>query len=52
MSVAEIEAREAQLEPRAGGLWRDAWARLRRDRGALVGFALVGLFVVWRSSRP
>ena len=39
MSVAEIEAREAQLDPAAGGLWRDAWARLRRNPGALVGFA-------------
>ncbi len=45
MSVAEIEAREVQLERAGGGLWRDAWARLRRNPGALVGFALVGLFV-------
>jgi peptide/nickel transport system permease protein len=46
VSIAEIEAREVQLEPGGGGLWRDAWARLRRNPGALVGFALVGLFVV------
>ena len=45
MSVAEIEAREVQLEGAGGGLWRDAWARLRRNPGALVGFALVALFV-------
>ncbi len=45
MSVAEIEAREVQLEGGGGGLWRDAWARLRRNPGALVGFALVTLFV-------
>ena len=45
MSIAEIEAREIELEPAAGGLWRDAWARLRRNPGALVGFALVGFFV-------
>lgn len=45
MSVAEIEAKEALLEPGGGGLWRDAWARLRRNKGALVGFGLVGLFV-------
>ncbi|MGZ8783572.1 MAG: ABC transporter permease [Gaiellaceae bacterium] len=45
MSLAEIEARETQFEPGGGGLWRDAWARLRRNPGALVGFALVGLFV-------
>ena len=46
MSVAEIEARELQLEPGGSGLWSDAWSRLRRNPGALVGFALVGLFVV------
>jgi peptide/nickel transport system permease protein len=45
MSVAEIEAREAQLEPGGSGLWRDAWSRLRRNPGALVGFTLVGIFV-------
>jgi peptide/nickel transport system permease protein len=45
MSVAEIEAREIQLEPPAGGLWHDAWRRLRRNPGAIVGFCLVGLFV-------
>ena len=45
MSVAEIEAREIALEPGGGGLWRDAWARLRRNPGALVGFGLVGTFV-------
>ena len=46
MSVAEIEAREAQFDSAAGGLWRDAWARLRRNPGALAGFAIVGLFFV------
>ncbi len=46
MSLAEIEAREIGLEPAAGGLWSDAWRRLRRNPGALVGFCLVGLFVV------
>ena len=46
MSVAEIEAREVALEPGGGGLWREAWSRLRRDPGALVGFALVGTFVL------
>ena len=45
MSVAEIEAREIGLEPPGGGLWREAWARLRRNPGALVGFALVGFFI-------
>jgi peptide/nickel transport system permease protein len=46
MSIAELEAREVQLEPGGTGLWRDAWSRLRRNPGALIGFALVGLFVL------
>jgi len=46
LSIAELEAREISLEPGQGGLWRDAWRRLRRNPGALVGFTLVGLFVV------
>ena len=46
MSLAEIEAREIQFEAGAGGLWKDAWFRLRRDPGALLGFGLVGMFVV------
>jgi peptide/nickel transport system permease protein len=46
MSIAELEARAVQLEPGGTGLWRDAWSRLRRNPGALVGFTLVGLFVL------
>jgi len=46
MSIAELEAREIQLEAGTGGLWRDAWQRLRRNPGALLGFALVGTFIV------
>jgi peptide/nickel transport system permease protein len=45
MSLAEIEAREIQLEA-PSGLWKDAWGRLRRNPGALVGFGLVALFVL------
>ena len=44
MSVAELEATELAFDY-APGLWRDAWQRLRRNRGAIIGFALVGLFV-------
>jgi peptide/nickel transport system permease protein len=44
MSVAELEAREVQLEA-PSGLWRDAWLRLKHNPGAIVGFMLVGLFV-------
>jgi peptide/nickel transport system permease protein len=45
VSIAEIEARELQLEPGSGGLWSDAWRRLRHNRGAVLGFVLVGTFV-------
>ena len=45
MSLAEIEAREIQLEA-PQGLWRDAWQRLRRNKGALLGFGLVATFVL------
>ena len=44
MSLAQIESREVELEA-PSGLWRDAWQRLRRNPGALVGFGLVALFV-------
>jgi peptide/nickel transport system permease protein len=46
MSVAELESREIQLEAPAGGLWSDAWSRLRRNPAAIAGFCLVGAFVV------
>lgn len=46
MSVAELEARAIEMESPVGGLWSDAWKRLRRNPAALTGFALVGLFVV------
>jgi len=46
MSVAEIEASGIAFEAQAGGLWRDAWFRLRRNPGAIFGFAMVATFVV------
>ena len=46
MSVAEIEATELGFEAAGGGLWRDAWQRLRRNPGAIAGFILVSGFVV------
>jgi len=46
MSIAELESREIQLEAPSGGLLSEAWVRLRRNPGAIVGFTLVGLFVV------
>jgi peptide/nickel transport system permease protein len=45
MSVVELEAREVQLEA-PSGLWKDAWLRLRRNPGVIVGFVLVAFFVV------
>ena len=45
MSVAELEAHEIALEA-PSGLWRDAWQRLKRNPGAIVGFLFVLLFVV------
>ena len=45
MSLAELEAREIQLEA-PSGLWHEAWQRLRKDPGALLGFGLVSMFVL------
>ena len=45
MSVAQAEAREVQLEA-PSGLWTEAWHRLRRNPGAIIGGVLVALFVV------
>ena len=46
MSIVELESRELQLEAATGGLWADAWSRLRRNPAALVGFFLVSAFIV------
>jgi len=45
VSVAEVEAVQVGRDTGGGGLWSDAWSRLRRDQAALVGFGLVGTFV-------
>ena len=45
MSVAQAEAREVQLEA-PSGLWSEAWHRLRHNKGAVVGFVLVSIFIV------
>jgi peptide/nickel transport system permease protein len=45
MSVAELEATELALDAPVG-LWSDAWQRLRRNPGAIVGFCFVLLFVI------
>src|SRR5918997_3265369 len=46
MSVAQLEAREVALEAGGGGLWSEAWGRLRRNRGAVIGAALVALVAI------
>jgi len=43
VTVAQIEIQE--LEPAGGGLWSEAWRRLRSNPGAIIGFAFVALFV-------
>jgi peptide/nickel transport system permease protein len=45
VSVAQLEAREVQMEA-PSGLWREAWQRLRRNPGAILGFGLVLTFVI------
>jgi peptide/nickel transport system permease protein len=51
MSVAEFEGRQV-LQEAPQGLWADAWSRLRRNPGAIVGFVLVGIFVVMAVFAP
>ncbi len=51
MSLAELEAREIQLES-PSGLWSEAWQRLRKNPGALIGFALVVTFVLVAALAP
>ncbi len=46
MSVAELESAELALEGATGGLWREAWQRLRRNPGAILGAFFVLTFVV------
>jgi len=51
VSLAELEAREIQLES-PSGLWSEAWQRLRKNPGALIGFALVVTFVLVAALAP
>lgn len=48
MSLAEVQAAElvAGRAEESVGLWRDAWQRLRRNPGAIVGMVIIALFVV------
>jgi peptide/nickel transport system permease protein len=45
VSVAELESAELALEA-PSGLWREAFGRIRRHRGAQIGFFFVLAFVV------
>jgi peptide/nickel transport system permease protein len=46
MSIMELESAEISLEGEGqGGLWSDAFRRLRRNPSAIIGFILVALFV-------
>ena len=46
MSVIEAQGAVLEHELPPTGLWRDAWRRLRRNPGAVVGFSVVALFIV------
>jgi peptide/nickel transport system permease protein len=52
MSVAEIEAAQLELEQATGGLWREAWYRLTRNVGAIVGAAIVAIFAIAAVGAP
>jgi len=45
VSVVELESRQIALE-QPSGLWSEAWQRLRRNPGAIVGFVLVTVFIM------
>jgi peptide/nickel transport system permease protein len=48
LSIIELESAEISLESEGegqGGLWSDAFRRLRRNPSAILGFTLVSLFV-------
>jgi peptide/nickel transport system permease protein len=45
VSVAELEAQEIQLEA-PSGLWGEAWRRMIRNPGAIVGFVFIGVLLI------
>jgi peptide/nickel transport system permease protein len=46
MSVIELEARDVAIETAPSGLWSDAWYRLKRNPGAIVGFCVIVILVL------
>jgi peptide/nickel transport system permease protein len=51
MTVTELETREIEFEG-PSGLWSEAWRRVVRNPGAIVGFVLVALFVLTAAFAP
>jgi peptide/nickel transport system permease protein len=51
MSVAELEAREIQLEA-PSGLWREAFQRMRRNPGTILGTFFISVFIVGAAFAP
>src|SRR5688572_970595 len=51
MSVVELESREITMEA-PSGLWKEAWGRLRRNPGAIIGAGLVVMFIVIALAAP
>jgi len=51
MSTLELEQRTIEQESQTG-LWRDAWRRLRRNKGAIVGAVIILAFVVMAIFAP
>jgi peptide/nickel transport system permease protein len=45
VSIAEVEERRLEQDTPGGGLWSEAWRRLRHNKAALVGFGIIGTFV-------
>jgi len=58
MGVVEIEAQQVPLQTTPGGLWNEAFYRLLRNPGAIVGavivflFVFVALFAPWLAPYP
>jgi peptide/nickel transport system permease protein len=53
MSVVEAESRELSLEAAGGGgLWSEAWYRLRRNPGAIAGFVVLSVLVILAMFAP
>jgi peptide/nickel transport system permease protein len=51
VSIAQAEAKELEVEA-VSGLWRDAWTRLRRNPGAIVGVVVITLFILMAIFAP